>query len=47
VASPRELLDSGEDEAPTMAAQQANVARARHARSLYSDSLTRPKGSAA
>jgi hypothetical protein len=44
---PRELLDPDEDEAPTMAAQQANVARARHARALYTDSLTRPKGTAA
>jgi hypothetical protein len=44
---PRELLDPREDEAPTVFAQEAAVARAKHARSLYSDSLARPKGSAA
>lgn len=44
---PRELLDPGEDEAPTMAYQEAAVKRARHARGLFTDSLTHPRGSTA
>lgn len=43
---PQELLDLGEDEAPTLADRQAAVDRARHTRVLYADSLTRPKGAA-
>lgn len=41
---PRELLDPAEDEAPTDAHRAAAVTRARHARGLFTDSLTRPHG---
>lgn len=43
---PRELLNLAEDEAPTLAYQEAAADLAEHTRGLFTNSLTRPKGAA-